>query len=151
MENKNQFGKTKLLQKNSKFISVASLIWVFTVKVFQVDLKGNKSMFELWPFILNTWKAMHCQKCSFETGGSHVPKPRKHKFHVCLVIVDSEDMKIFSDDLSYRHNRVFVAQDGAHFVCHSDKCKEKRTVHMASEATFAWDHTKLIKSHSYPS
>ena len=46
---------------------------------------------------------------------------------------------------------VFVIQDGADFVCHSEKCKEKRAVHMASEATFACDHMKLVKSHSYPS
>ena len=46
---------------------------------------------------------------------------------------------------------MFVIQDGANFVCHSEKCKEKRAVHMSSEATFACDHMKLVKSHSYPS
>ena len=69
----------------------------------------------------------------------------------CVPIVDSGDMKIFSVELSYRHNRVFVVQDGVNFVFHSEKCKEKRAVHMASEATFASDHTKLVNSYSYPS
>ena len=113
-------------------------------------------MFELWPFILlNAWKPKHCQKCSFEIGGSYVPKPKKQKLHVssdkCVVVVDSADLKIFSVQLSYKHNRVFVVQDGANFVCHYEKCKEKRAVHMASEVTFECDHTKLVESHSYPS
>ena len=56
-------------------------------------------------------------------------------------------MKIFSVELSYRHNRVFVVQDGANFVCHSEKCKEKRAVHMASEVSFTCDHTKLVNSY----
>ena len=103
----------------------------------------------------NAWKPKHCQKCSFEIGGSYVLKPKKQKLHVpsekCVVIVVSEDMKISSVELSYRHNRVFVVQDGANFVCHSEKCKEKRAVHMASEAAFACHHTNLVKSHSHPS
>ena len=57
----------------------------------------------------------------------------------------------FSVQLSYRHNRVFVVQDGANFVCHYEKCKEKRAVHMASEVTFVCDHAKLVESHSHPS
>ena len=60
-------------------------------------------------------------------------------------------MKIFSVKLSYLHSSVFVVQDGANFVCHSEKCKEKRAVHMASETTFACDHMELVNSYSYPS
>ena len=65
--------------------------------------------------------------------------------------MDSADLKVFSVELSYRHNTVFIVQDGANFVCHSEKCKEKRAVHMASEVAFVCNHTKLVESRAYPS
>ncbi|XP_068736610.1 uncharacterized protein [Montipora capricornis] len=102
----------------------------------------------------NAWKPKHCQKCAHEIGGSYVPKPKKQKLHVpsekCVVVVDSEDLKIFSVELTYRHNSVCVVQAEGNFVCHSDKCKEKRAVHMASDVSFACDHTKLLKSYCHP-
>ena len=60
--------------------------------------------------------------------------------------MDSEDLKIFSVELTYRHNRVLAVQEGSNFVGHSDRCKEKRAVHIASDVLFACDHTKLVKS-----
>ena len=60
--------------------------------------------------------------------------------------MDSEDLKIFSVELAYQHNRVFLVQEGSNFVGHSDKCKEKRAVYIASDVSFVCDHTKLVKS-----
>ena len=79
---------------------------------------------------------------------------KKQKLQVpsekCVVVMDSEDLKIFSVELTYRHNSVFVVQAEGNFVCHSDKCIEKRAVHMASDVSFACDQTKLVKSYCHP-
>ena len=64
-----------------------------------------------------------------------------------VVVVYSELLKIFSVELTYRHNSVFVVLAEGNFVCHSDKCREKRAVHMASVVSFACDHTKYWSNH----
>lgn len=74
-----------------------------------------------------------------------MPKPKKQKVQEnstkCVLIVDGDtELKIFSVKLSPRHNHVFVVQTGDSFVCHSEKCKEKRAVHIASTVPFTCDH-----------
>ena len=84
-----------------------------------------------------------------------MPKPKKQKVQEhstkCVLIVDGgTEIKIFSVKLSPRHNHVFVVQTGDSFVCHSEKCKEKRAVHIASTVPFTCDHVDVVQSFSYP-
>ena len=57
----------------------------------------------------NARKPKHGQKCSFEIGGTYVPKVKRQKLHAdspkCIVIVESSELKIFSVALSTQHNR----------------------------------------------
>ena len=45
---------------------------------------------------------------------------------------------------------MFVVQSNSDFVCHSEKCKEKRAVHVASGIPFSCEHCNLLKSFSSP-
>ena len=45
---------------------------------------------------------------------------------------------------------MFAIQSNSDFVCHSEKCKEKRTVHVASGIPFSCQHCNLLKSFSSP-
>ena len=68
------------------------------------------------------------------------------------MIVDRDtELKIFSVKLSPRHNRTFVVQTGDSFVCHSERCKQKWAVHIASTVPFTCDHSDAVQSFSYPS
>ena len=67
----------------------------------------------------------------------------------CVLIVDSSRLKLYSM-INSKHNRVFVVQCNSDFVCHSEKCKEKRAVHVASGIPFSCEHCNLLKSFSSP-
>ena len=45
---------------------------------------------------------------------------------------------------------MFAVQSNSDFVCHSEKCKEKRAVHVASGIPFSCEHCNLLKSFSSP-
>ena len=45
---------------------------------------------------------------------------------------------------------MFVVQSNSDFVGHSEKCKEKRAVHVASSIPFSCEHCNLLKSFSSP-
>ena len=45
---------------------------------------------------------------------------------------------------------MFVVQSNSDFVCHSEKCKEKMAVHVASGIPFSYEHCNLLKSFSPP-
>ena len=68
----------------------------------------------------------------------------------CVLIVESPQLKLFSVQINSKHNRVFVVQSSSDFVCHSEKCKEKRAVHVASGIPFSCEHCNLLKSFSSP-
>ena len=45
---------------------------------------------------------------------------------------------------------MFVAQSNSDFICHSEKCKEKRAVDVASGIRFCYEHCNLLKAFSSP-
>ena len=45
---------------------------------------------------------------------------------------------------------MFAVQSNSDFVCHSEKCKEKRAVNVASGIPFSCEHCNLLKSFSSP-
>ena len=45
---------------------------------------------------------------------------------------------------------MFVVQSNSVLVCHCEKCKEKRAVHVASGIPFSCEHCNLLKSFSSP-
>ena len=95
-----------------------------------------------------------CPNCGFKIGGKHKPKVKKPKLDTdppsCVLIVESPQLKLFSVQINSKHNRVFVVQSSSDFVCHSEKCKEKRAVHVASGIPFSCEHCNLLKSFSMP-
>ena len=92
--------------------------------------------------------------CRFEIGGKHEPKGKKLKLDTdlpsCVLIVESSQLKLFSVQINSKHNRVFVVQSDSDFVCHSEKCKEKRAVHVVSGIPFCCEHCNLLKAFSSP-
>ena len=87
----------------------------------------------------NAWKPKNCKECGFEIGVSYVPKsktPRLESPDGCVRIVESNDIEIFSVKLSYRDNRTIVVKTKTDVVCHHEKRKEKRAVHMARGTSF---------------
>ena len=45
---------------------------------------------------------------------------------------------------------MFVVKSDSDFVCHSEKCKEKRAVHVASGIPFCCEHCNILKPFSSP-
>ena len=73
----------------------------------------------------------------FKIGRKHEPKLKKPKLDTAppsctVLIVESPQLKLFSVQINSKHNRVFVVQSSSDFVCHSEKCKEKRAVECGS-------------------
>ena len=80
-------------------------------------------------------------------------KPRPESPDGCVRIVEGDDIEIFSIKLSYRDKRTIVVKTKTGVVCHHEKCKEKRAVHMASNTSFYFScaHTEATRSFSDPS
>ena len=67
-----------------------------------------------------------------------------------VLVVDSQLVRIYSVKLDYRTNRVFVLKDNTNVVCHHEKCKESRAVHMASAVPFSCAHITATEKSSEP-
>ena len=78
-------------------------------------------------------------------------KPRLDSPDGCVRIVEGNEIEIFSIKLSYRDNRMIVAKTKTDVICHHEKCKEKRAVHMSSNTSFSCAHTEATRSFCDPS
>jgi len=103
----------------------------------------------------NAWKPKTCSNCDYEIGGKYVPKTttgrkkRKLEWPESVLVLDSQLMRIYSVKLDHRSNRVFVVKDNTN-VCHHEKCKESRAVHMASAVPFSCAHIGATENSSKP-
>lgn len=52
-------------------------------------------------------------------------------------MVDSQLVSIYAIKLDHHINRVFVLKDNSNVVCHHEKCKDSRVVHMTSAVLFS--------------
>ena len=95
-----------------------------------------------------------CPTCGFEIRREHMPKVKKPKLDTdspkWVPIVESSQLKLFSVQVKSTHNSVFVVQSSSDFVCHSEKCTEKRAVYVATGVPFSIEHCNLVASCSLP-
>ena len=135
------------------FVIVYNLI--FSGEPIKVHITRHRAVPQwLWIHAFKCMEAKKLPKCGFEIGGKHEPKQKKLKSDTdspsCVLIVESSQLKLYSVQINSKHNRVFVVQWNSDFVCHSEKCKEKRAAHVASEIPFSCEHCNLLKSFSSP-
>ena len=135
------------------FVIVYNLI--FSGEPIKVHITRHRAVPQwLWIHAFKCMEAKKLPKCGFEIGGKHEPKQKKLKSDTdspsCVLIVESSQLKLYSVQINSKHNRVFVVQCNSDFVCHSEKCKEKRAVHVASDIPFSCEHCDLLKSFSSP-
>lgn len=101
----------------------------------------------------NRHKPKNCPSCSFEIGGSYVPKSiTKVVVPECTMILLSGGTKIFSVKTTTRNNRCFVVMEDGVVMCHNSVCKEKRSVfvHSGQAEAFTCEHSEKIKVSSEP-
>jgi len=102
----------------------------------------------------NAWKLKTCVKCGYEIGSKYVPrttnKKRELKWPESVLVVDSQLVRIYLVKLDHRSNRVFVLKDNTSVVCHHEKCKGSRAVHMASAVPFSCARIAAIEKSSEP-
>ena len=136
--------------------SFAKISYIYQEKLPSWTSRGQGKCSQCGVSYSTAWKPKTCKNCNYEIGGSYIPKDKKRKTASpdgAIIVASTKDgVNIFSVKANYRENRVLVVADGNTSVCHHEKCKSARSVHMASSepSQFTCQHIKLSQAASNP-
>lgn len=95
------------------------------------------------------WKPVSCEKCGFALGGTREASAKKKRLNCppAVLVVETENEKVFSVKTSTRDDRCFVMQEGSTFFCAHQECKTARATFVSSNLseTFSCSHSEKCK------